>query len=1090
MNIPLILQGLAPATLLAALLCTGCSAEARKSRALGRAEQFAQSQEFEKAKIEYLNALKADPEEPAAYRGLGEAWARQGAPLQALPLLHRAAELDPADAASRLQLAALFAALGQPAEGFAHAQDVLEKAPGHLRALNLLADCARTSEQWSQVESHLSSVPPEAGAERLLASSKLHRARGRETESLADLREALRLQPRLAEAHQLMGNRHLQDGRLEEAASSYAAAARHSPPRSVQRLYLAEFHAQRGQRDQAREVLEGLLREAPDYLPALRLLAQHWLAQGDPDTALDLTSRVLRIDPRNIEALLLQADIWRAQGKAEQALQRLEQLVRGFPQSPDLHFHHGRGLVSERRFDDAAAAFRRTMELQPDHVQARIALADSLLRRGEAAEAGRILDEAAARPNLKLPPTLRAEAALAAGEPQRAVELLREELQGTASDAGLWLRIALILRASGDSAGTLDALGQARALAPVDLAIAYQVIDLHLAENRPQEALEAADKAVAEQPENAGAHFLLGRVHVAAQRWAEAEAVLKRSLALDPSSFSACRYLAGVYSATGRVDEAVRELEAAAARSPENPQPLLLLAVLHDQQQQHEQARACYEKLAALLPDSPVVLNNLAFSHAEHGGDLQRGEETARRARALRPSVSGAADATRRAEAAAIADTLGWILYRQGKFPEALALLEEAAPLLGDSPEAQWHLGMAAHTMARDELASAALQRAAESDAAVAADARAQLALRARLQDAASRPAELEKLASEHPADPRIQLALAEHMATTADPRQAAEAATRAHELNAALPQPLLLLAELHEGPLQDPQKALDYANRAREVAPRSPQVLLTLGRLALQTGDDDWALSLLQDASRLSGAPAEVSFHLGRACYLNGRLADARHAFEAASSDRTLPSATRELSQLHLTYLRTPANEDMATETLRQHPQFVPALMVRAEALSGAGKNPEAVEMLDGLLRRHQHFAPAQKALGRLLADDPKQLQRAYQLSRDAREAYPDDPQVAATLGELSYRLGDPAYARQLLEESILHSEPSARILHFLGRTLCDLDDPSAGARHLQRAIEGGLPEPWLSEAQQVLVGLEKKAADEAAAPAGQTAE
>ena len=43
------------------VVAIGCSAEAKKSRLLSRADRYFDSGDYDKAKIEYLNVLRADP---------------------------------------------------------------------------------------------------------------------------------------------------------------------------------------------------------------------------------------------------------------------------------------------------------------------------------------------------------------------------------------------------------------------------------------------------------------------------------------------------------------------------------------------------------------------------------------------------------------------------------------------------------------------------------------------------------------------------------------------------------------------------------------------------------------------------------------------------------------------------------------------------------------------------------------------------------------------------------------------------------------------------------------------------------------------
>src|SRR5205814_8985703 len=59
-----------------------------------------------------------------------------------------------------------------------------------------------------------------------------------------------------------------------------------------------------------------------------------------------------------------------------------------------------------------------------------------------------------------------------------------------------------------------------------------------------------------------------------------------------------------------------------------------------------------------------------------------------------------------------VQETLGWVLYRQGKYQEAAELLEQSASKSPDKGEIQFHLGMANYMMGRLDEARAALQKA------------------------------------------------------------------------------------------------------------------------------------------------------------------------------------------------------------------------------------------------------------------------------------------------------------------------------------------------------------------------------------------
>ena len=80
-------------------------------------------------------------------------------------------------------------------------------------------------------------------------------------------------------------------------------------------------------------------------------------------------------------------------------------------------------------------------------------------------------------------------------------------------------------------------------------------------------------------------------------------------------------------------------------------------------------------------PDEPIVLNYLGYSLLDRGVQIAEASSLIERAANLRPGDGG------------IVDSLGWSLYRQGRFGEAVETLERAAGLEPTDPTVTEHLG-------------------------------------------------------------------------------------------------------------------------------------------------------------------------------------------------------------------------------------------------------------------------------------------------------------------------------------------------------------------------------------------------------------
>ncbi len=192
---------------------------------------------------------------------------------------------------------------------------------------------------------------------------------------------------------------------------------------------------------------------------------------------------------------------------------------------------------------------------------------------------------------------------------------------------------------------------------------------------------------------------------------------------------------------------------------------------------------------------SPYAQNNLAVLYTEHFGELDKAYELAQSARALRP------------EDPAIADTLGWILYKKGNYQEALPMLEDAASKLPDNPEIQFHLGMARYMMGKTDEARQAFAHAAASTSNFSGKDEAQrrlLLLKAIHGGTAElTSSDLEATVRQQPDDPLAQTLLGESYERQGAFAEAAAAYEQAIKLNPQLLSATSRLAELNAGPLK-----------------------------------------------------------------------------------------------------------------------------------------------------------------------------------------------------------------------------------------------------------------------------------------------
>ena len=103
--------------------------------------------------------------------------------------------------------------------------------------------------------------------------------------------------------------------------------------------------------------------------------------------------------------------------------------------------------------------------------------------------------------------------------------------------------------------------------------------------------------------------------------------------------------------------------------------------ITHEREGNWDQAETDFRKALELNPDQPLVLNYLGYSLVEFGQKLPEAQSMIEQAVAARPNDGF------------ITDSLGWVLYRLGKFEEAVEPMERAVQLVSNDPIINDHLG-------------------------------------------------------------------------------------------------------------------------------------------------------------------------------------------------------------------------------------------------------------------------------------------------------------------------------------------------------------------------------------------------------------
>jgi len=213
-------------------------------------------------------------------------------------------------------------------------------------------------------------------------------------------------------------------------------------------------------------------------------------------------------------------------------------------------------------------------------------------------------------------------------------------------------------------------------------------------------------------PQDARGLFLLSRASLRLDDLAVAEAVARQLLALDPSSLQGLHALSAALIAKGdyrQVIETLTPLEKSAASRAKGgggDAALLLshLAHAHSQLGEHDRAVTVLTAAVASDPLSAPALNSLGYTLADRGQRLPEAIAYIERALKVDP------------ENPSYIDSLGWALFKIGRFEDAEPQLQKAAAARPNQSVIQDHYGEVLAQRGKYREAVTAWERALKGD--------------------------------------------------------------------------------------------------------------------------------------------------------------------------------------------------------------------------------------------------------------------------------------------------------------------------------------------------------------------------------------
>lgn len=588
--------------------------------------------------------------------------------------------------------------LGQTAQAEDAARRHVARQPGDPRGVKLLASMAIAANRPDDAVAALSRLADLGGAdaEALDLLGRLQGAAGRRREALTALQQASALAPQDPGILARLAAARLAAGDVAGTSAAAEEALRRDPNRAGAREMLAFTALARGdlaaataelerldpaaRRGEAAGVLEGTLMVMRMQLPEARarLLA------------------VLRDFPNSVAARLALVRIAWVDGQGADVERLLGEVLRIEPGNVDAAGQLGlASLPGAPRAAQARAILTAAQAAAPAQASLAMVLANVLILNGEAAAASRLLQSEPLRDNAT--PALRlarTEAHVAAGEWAEAEAASRLALAETPDSVQARRQLAGLMVRERNFAAAETLLQQGLRAQPGDALLQQSLVRVVMEARGQDAALEQADRLAQQQTAQPASRVLRGDLLMALNRQEDAARAFAATYTAAPSAVLAHR-TARAWLAAGKRDDAAAVLRAWVAQDPTDNVAQMMLSQFDIDAGRLAEAETRLVGVVERRPDDPVALNNLAWLVGQQAGaPAGRAQGLAERAYFLSPNAD-------------TADTLGWILARNGKAAQAVPLLRQAVagrPAGQTDPGAAYHLAFALKaTGAREE---------------------------------------------------------------------------------------------------------------------------------------------------------------------------------------------------------------------------------------------------------------------------------------------------------------------------------------------------------------------------------------------------
>jgi cellulose synthase operon protein C len=727
---------------------------------------------------------------------------------------------------------------------------------------------------------------PQKAKDKYLAAGEKHMKQKQYGDAAVEFRNAIRIDPRFAEAYYQLAQADLAQRDWQGAYASLEKTIELDPRRLDARLDRGRLYIAARQFDKAEEDANSILQEEPKNVGAYQLLGAALTGEEKPDRALESFSKVTELLPNDASSYLNLALVEIRLRRFKDAEEHLRKAIAADPKSLQANIDLANFYHLQNKLPEAQEALQAGIQNNPDAPQLYIDWANILSNAGKTTDADGVLD----RLRKQMPKS--PEAAIAIGDYyvqwrdlDKALAEYQHGLSIAAGDLDIENRMEELYLISNrtDEASKLD--NQLMKQAPNDLIVSVNHGRLLLAQGMQQDALIALQKAVKNAPDSAQAHYYLGVAYWQTEGLGQARSELQEAVKVSPGFPLALQGLAQLNLAQNHASEAQVYAQELVHRFPADVNDRLLLGEIYLREGQSRQADEQFLAASRLAPNQAAVhlgLGQLYYAEKKWT-QAEKEFETAMQLDPSNPTM--------------LSPYADFLVARQ-QAPKAIALAQKFIDAHPSNAQGHLILGSLQFDAKNNSAAEAEFERAIQIE-----PNNVQGYLRmGRVYQEKNQPdaaiGQYEKALELQPRFAPLVTMVGYLYVDKGDLETARKYFARALEAdpNFAEANANMAWVDAQEG--KDLDVALGLAQKAKSLKPEVPSISDTLAWVMYKKGNYSGAIPLLQDCVKKNPDSAQFRYHLGLALIAAGQKEPGKAQLEAALQMNKLRAADKQQAQ------------------------------------------------------------------------------------------------------------------------------------------------------------------------------------------------